>query len=305
MAVALGNLGQDTTFPTMVDLQPGAIGFSCVFRGELLSLDRPRVMGIVNCTPDSFFDGDPKARAEERVAHGVQLWEEGADILDLGGQSTRPGAAEVGADAEWDRVGPVLEGLCARIPGVRISIDTYHPSVAHRALDAGAGMVNDVRGLNHPAMWETLARHRASYVLMHMQGTPATMQQAPHYTSVVTDVYRDLGQSLMEARAAGVGDVVLDVGFGFGKTIAHNYELLRALPDFQLLGAPLLVGVSRKSMVYKPLQTGPEGALLGTTALHAWALDRGAHLLRVHDVAAAVQTITLFQQLRNPETGLN
>jgi dihydropteroate synthase len=271
--------------------------YACSFGGNLLTLEKPRIMGIVNCTPDSFYDGDPQGSEEERVERGIRLWREGADILDLGGQSTRPGARDVGPEEEWARIAPVLTGICQALPDVRISVDTFHPKVADRALSGGAGMVNDVQGLDHPAMWEVVAHHRASYVLMHMQGTPADMQDRPTYRDVVTDVYRDLGKSMLRAREAGVGDLVLDVGFGFGKTARDNFQLLAYLATFKTLGAPLLVGVSRKSMIYKTLGSTPEQALNGTTALHAWALERGAHLLRVHDVKEARETLLLHSEL--------
>lgn len=267
-----------------------------------MTLEIPRIMGIVNCTPDSFYDGNPRESEGERVARGIRLWREGADILDLGGQSTRPGAVEVGAEEEWARVEPVLAGLREALPDVRISVDTFHPWVADRALSAGAGMINDVKGLDHPAMWEVVAQHRASYVLMHMQGTPATMQHRPAYAAVVTDVFRELGRSMLAAREAGVGDLLLDVGLGFGKSIRDNFQLLSQLASFHHLGAPLLVGVSRKSMIYKTLGCTPEAALNGTTALHAWALDRGAQVLRVHDVVEARETILLHREMLHGET---
>lgn len=266
--------------------------------GRLLALDRPRVMGILNCTPDSFYDGGRHGEPQGAVAHGLALLEAGADLVDVGGQSTRPGAVDVGVEAEWDRVAPVIEGLLAARPDAAISVDTFHAEVARRALGLGAAMVNDVTGGRDPDMWPVVAAAGAAYCLMHLQGTPATMQDAPRYEDVVDAVYAHLDAGLHAAREAGISDVVLDPGFGFGKSLTHNYALLDALDRFHVLGAPLLVGVSRKSMVWRPLGSSSEDALNGTTALHAWALERGAHLLRVHDVGPAREAVELFALMR-------
>lgn len=264
--------------------------YSLNVRGTLLPLDRPRLMAVVNCTPDSFYAGSRGGT----VAHATALWDEGADFIDLGGASTRPGATEVSAAEEWERIRPVLEGVLAARPAARISVDTFRAEVARKAVEAGAVLINDISGGTYdPEMYAAVAAAGVPYVLTHVQGTPATMQAAPHYEDVVMEVHKGLGSRLAEAREAGIGDVLLDVGFGFGKTTEHNYALLANLDLFHSLGAPLLVGVSRKSMVYKPLQITPEAALNGTTALHAWALERGAHVLRVHDVAAAREVLTL------------
>ena len=229
------------------------------------------------------------------MAHATALWDEGADFIDLGGASTRPGATEVSAAEEWERLRPVLEGVLAARPAARISVDTFRAEVARKAVEAGAVLINDISGGTYdPEMYAAVAAAGVPYVLTRVQGTPATMQAAPHYEDVVMEVHKGLGSRLAEAREAGIGDVLLDVGFGFGKTTEHNYALLANLDLFHSLGAPLLVGVSRKSMVYKPLQITPEAALNGTTALHAWALERGAHVLRVHDVAAAREVLTLY-----------
>ena len=222
----------------------------------------------------------------------------GADILDVGGQTTKPGAIELGADEEWSRIHPVLEGLLEAEPDCRISVDTFHASVAQRALELGAAMINDVTGGRDPEMWPVVADFGAPYCLMHMQGTPATMQDHPQYDDVVDSVYAYLDERLHAAREAGLSDVLLDPGFGFGKTIAHNYALLEGLDRLQALGAPLLVGLSRKSMIWKPLGSHPEHALNGTTALHAWAIERGAHVLRVHDVVEAREILVLHALMR-------
>lgn len=268
--------------------------YSLNLGGTLLALDRPRLMAVVNCTPDSFYS----ASRGGSVAQAVSAWDAGADFIDLGGASTRPGAPEVSPADEWERIRPVLEGLLEVRPHARISVDTYRAEVARKAVESGAMLVNDISGGTlDPEMFAAVAAAGVPYVLTHVQGTPATMQAAPHYEDVVLEVHKALGMRLAEAREAGIGDVLLDVGFGFGKTLKHNYALLANLGMFHSLGAPLLVGVSRKSMVYKPLGITPEAALNGSTALHAWALHRGAHLLRVHDVTAAREVLTLFELL--------
>ena len=260
-------------------------------------------MGILNLTPDSFHDGGVWNDTGRAVAQAERMLQDGADILDLGAQSTRPGAALVGADEEWARLSPVLAALKQSHPDALLSIDTFHASVAQRALDAGADLINDVSGGDaDPEMWKVVADARAPYVMMHMQGTPATMQVNPTYSDVVSEVYQNLQTKLFRAYDAGVTDVIADVGFGFGKTVAHNYALLDALPEFLALECPVLVGVSRKSMIQKVLRTDSDGALNGTTALHAWAVDRGAHLLRAHDVAEAVEVVKLHQALRESRT---
>lgn len=270
------------------------------FKSQLMTLDAPRVMGILNCTPDSFYDGGAHGWAKGQTAHGLHLLAQGADMLDIGGASTRPGAAPVPPGEEWHRIQPVLEGLLEVAPEAIVSVDTYHASVAARALDAGALMINDVTGGDgDPDMWPTVAAAGVPYVLMHMQGTPQTMQQSPTYPKgVATEVYHSLLHRIAAAREAGIGDVVADVGFGFGKTLDQNFQLLHSLDSFALLDVPLLVGVSRKSMIHKALDVSPADALNGTTALHAWALERGAHILRVHDTKEAVETIKLHRLLQ-------
>ena len=224
-------------------------------RGSLRSFHQTWVMGILNLTPDSFHDGGAWNDTGRAVAQAGRMLQDGADILDLGAQSTRPGAEQVGADEEWARLSPVLAALKQSHPGALLSIDTFHASVAQRALDAGADLINDVSGGDaDPEMWKVVADARAPYVMMHMQGTPATMQANPTYSDVVSEVYQNLQTKLFRAYDAGVTDVIADVGFGFGKTVAHNYALLDALPEFLALECPILVGVSRKSMIQKVLE---------------------------------------------------
>ncbi len=276
---------------------------SITLRGSVVNFHQPWVMGILNLTPDSFHDGGAWERPVAALGQAERMLNEGADVLDLGAQSTRPGAAMLGPETEWQRLEPVLVSLKKAQPGAILSVDTFCAEVARRALEEGADMINDVSGGDaDPDMWAVVAQARAPYVLMHMQGTPATMQDNPTYDDVVHEVVTHLQRRVHAAYQAGVTDVVADVGFGFGKTVAHNYALLDALDQFHELRCPLLAGVSRKSMIQKVLGVDSQRALNGTTALHAWALDRGAHILRVHDVAEAKEAVTLHQALVQSRT---
>ena len=266
--------------------------------GSAEGFHEPCIMGILNVTPDSFHDGGKHNSLDAAVAQASRMLEEGADVLDLGAQSTRPGAEQVGAEEEWRRLAPVLRAIQDKHPNTVLSIDTFHPIVAERALQKGAHWINDVTGGNE-TMWQVVADADCPYVMMHMQGTPATMQQNPTYDDVVQDILTALGGRVKQATACGVRKIILGVGFGFGKTVAHNYALLQSLDAFRALQRPLLVGVSRKSMIQKVLNVSSDEALNGTTALHAWALDRGAQILRVHDVREAREVRDLHRAL-NP-----
>lgn len=268
-------------------------------RGQLLDLSRPVVMGILNVTPDSFFDGGRYTGVEAALKQAEKMLAEGATILDVGGASSRPGAAEVSEKEELERVIPVIEGIKSHFSEAIISIDTWRASVAKAAVEAGASMVNDISGGQFDArMFETVAVLDTPYILMHIQGTPDTMQQNPHYEDVVTEVLDFFIQKIEKLRALGVKDIVLDPGFGFGKTVEHNYQLLRNLHVFpNVTGLPVLAGISRKSMICKVLKVNPENALNGTTALHMVALQQGAKILRAHDVRAAVEVVKLWEQL--------
>lgn len=269
-----------------------------------LSFEVPRVMGVVNCTPDSFFAGSRAKSAEEAVAHGIHMLEAGADILDIGGQSSRPGATEIGPDEEWKRIEGAIKGILDRRPEALLSVDTFHHEVAARALAEGAFMINDIyAGLRDSQMMQVMQASGAPYAIMHMQGTPLTMQDHPAYHNITLEVLEWFKLRLSALTESGINQVMLDVGFGFGKTLQHNFQLLNDLEDFAQLQAPLLVGVSRKSMVYKSLGITPENALNGTTALHAWALDRGAHMIRVHDVLEAREVLLLHQALNERPFG--
>jgi dihydropteroate synthase len=268
------------------------------FRGKLVVLKSPMVMGIINVTPDSFFRQSRQMGLEAIVARAGQMLAEGADILDIGGQSTRPGADEVGAEAELERVLPAIDAIAAHYPEALISVDTFQAKVAQAAVAAGACMVNDVSGgLADDHMLETVGRLHVPYVCMHMRGTPKTMQSQTDYQDVLQEVMDYFIQRLETCRAAGIHDVIIDPGFGFAKTIQQNFDLLRRLEVFDILNVPLLAGISRKSTIYKTLGVSPEEALNGTTVLHTVALLKGAAILRVHDVKEAVEAVKLVGAL--------
>jgi dihydropteroate synthase len=264
--------------------------------GRLLLIDEPIVMGIINTTPDSFFADSQKMSVDGALRKAEQMLNEGATILDIGGQSTKPGSEQVGADEETRRVLPIIEAISKAFPSAYLSVDTFYAAVAKAAVEAGACIVNDVSGGEMDVeMLSTVAALKAPYVCMHMQGKPSDMQTNPTYANVVLDVLDYFIAQKNACKNAGIKDVIFDVGFGFGKTIAHNFQLLKNLATFKMLDAPMLVGLSRKSMIYKSLQTTAEQALNGTTALNSLALQNGANILRVHDVQAAVETIKLYQ----------
>ncbi|TDK33415.1 dihydropteroate synthase [Luteimonas terrae] len=264
--------------------------------GRVLRLDRPRVMGIVNVTPDSFSDGGAHDTTEAAIAHGVRLAGEGADILDIGGESTRPGAEDVSVEEELRRVVPVIEGLAAQT-ALPISIDTSKPEVMRAAVAAGAGMINDVYGLRREGALEAAASLGVPVVLMHMLGEPRGMQDAPNYDDVVGDVHRFLAERIFSAEMAGIArrHIVVDPGFGFGKTTAHNMALLAQLQRFGELGVPVLAGLSRKRSIGE--LTGrevPADRVAGSVAAHLIAAQYGARILRVHDVAATVDALKVW-----------
>ncbi|TPE45355.1 dihydropteroate synthase [Pontibacter mangrovi] len=268
-------------------------------RGKLLSLEVPQVMGILNLTPDSFYPGSRLSSTEEAVRKAAQMLTDGADILDIGGYSTRPGAAEVSAQEEQDRILPAIEAIAAHFPEAILSVDTFRASVAEASIAAGAHMINDVGGgLLDEAMFETVARLQVPYILMHMRGTPQTMASLTKYDNLVVDVLDELQGQLARLQQLGVKDVILDPGFGFAKTVEQNFELLRHLEDFRILGLPLLAGMSRKSMVYKLLGIHQADALTGTIAVNTVALMKGASILRVHDVKEAKQTVILLEKTK-------
>ncbi len=264
-------------------------------RGRLLDLSTPKVMGIVNVTPDSFYASgrtpDPQA-VERRI---LQLREEGADIVDIGGYSSRPGADDVTPDEEYSRLTVALDALKRLWPEVPVSVDTFRANVARRCVEEwGVDIINDIAGGTlDPAMWQTVAELRVAYVLMHMRGTPATMQSLTDYSDVTAEVITDLSRKVFELRGLGVNDIIIDPGFGFAKTVQQNFILLDELDEFCKMGMPVLAGLSRKSMIWRTLDITPEESLEGTVALNAIALQKGASLLRVHDVKAAKEVVKL------------
>ena len=266
-------------------------------KGTVFSLETPRVMGILNVTPDSFSDGGKYRSVDAALLQAKKMITEGVDIIDVGGYSSRPGAAEVRTQEELDRVIPVLERLSTEIDAV-LSIDTFRAVVAKQAIEAGAHIVNDISaGDDDVTMIPTVAELGVPYIAMHKKGLPQSMQDNPQYGDVVAEVYDYLKQKKKQCVDAGIHDVILDLGYGFGKTLEHNYELLRRLTEFQEIGAPILTGVSRKSMVFRALGVNASEALNGTTFLHAYALQGGSSILRVHDVKEAVECVKLWKRV--------
>jgi len=277
--------------------------FAINLRGRLYSLEEPRVMGIVNVTPDSFY-ADSRTKTEADIERRVEMMlTQGADMLDLGGYSSRPGAAEVSVDEESRRLALGLKVVRRLAPEIPVSVDTFRSLVARRCVvDWDADIINDISGgLLDPQMASTVASLQVPAVVMHTRGTPATMQQLTHYAHPVADVLAELAMRVSEFRRAGVADVIADPGFGFAKTVEQNYQLMASLREFRALEAPLLVGISRKSMIFKPLNITPAESLPGTITLNMAALERGASILRVHDVAEAVQTVKIFKMLHTAE----
>lgn len=273
--------------------------------GRLLDLSTPQVMGILNVTPDSFYAGS-RMQTETQIATRVeQMLEEGADMIDIGAYSSRPGAADISVQEEMDRLRAGLRIVRRMHPDAIVSVDTFRAAVACMCVEEyGVAIVNDISGGEMDKdMFPTVARLGVPYVLMHMQGTPQNMQQQPHYDSLLGDIFRYFARKVQQLRDLGAKDIVLDPGFGFGKTLEHNYELLAHLEDFRIFGLPLLVGVSRKSMVYNLLGTTPAEALNSTTAVNTVCLMKGADILRVHDVRQAVEAIKIITKMKETVNG--
>jgi dihydropteroate synthase len=270
---------------------------SLQLNGQLLSLEKPVLMGILNLTPDSFFEGSRFAEPAQLMSRLRQMESEGVDIIDLGGQSTRPGATRISATEEWERVKPALGLISEYFPHIPVSIDTFYSEVASRAIQAGAAMINDVSaGQMDPAMFSTVAQLHVPYVLMHMKGDPQTMQKQAEYSDVVGEVIKFFSEKINELISLGVADVVLDPGFGFGKTQVHNYTLLKHMEEFSIFNLPILVGVSRKKMIQNLVQSDAAGSLNGTTAVNMLALQSGAKILRVHDIKEAREAIAVYNE---------
>ena len=262
--------------------------------GNLINFEVPKVMGILNITPDSFFDGGKYNNPTAILSQVEKMLSEGATFIDVGAYSSRPGAKHISEAEELNRIVPVVKLLHQEFTDILISVDTFRSNVALECVKNGACMVNDISaGTMDATMFQTIATLQVPYCIMHMQGTPQTMQKNPTYTNVVQDVFYFFSKKLTELRLLGVNDIIADVGFGFGKTLAHNYQLLNQLAHFKNLDIPLLVGLSRKSMLFKPLEISQKNALNATTSANTIALLNGASMLRVHDVKEAVEAIKI------------
>jgi dihydropteroate synthase len=264
-------------------------------KGKMIDLSQPLVMGIINATPDSFYEGHLQLGTEEMLIMAGKMIAEGAAILEIGGQSTRPGSQPIPVDEEMGRVIPVIESVHTRYPDTIISIDTYHSLVAKTAVEAGASIVNDISAGNlDKEMIPTVAYLNVPYICMHMQGRPASMQKDPQYENVVMEVLDFFIAKVEECSKAGIKDIIIDPGFGFGKTTEHNFQLLKNLGVFSMISRPILAGLSRKGAIYKTLGVTAAEALNGTTVLNTMALLNGAAVLRVHDVKEAREAVTLY-----------
>ncbi|MEP3373933.1 MAG: dihydropteroate synthase [Maribacter dokdonensis] len=266
--------------------------------GKLISLERPKIMGILNVTPDSFFDGG-KYKDEASVLNQVdKMLNEGATFIDVGAYSSRPGAKEVDEDTELKRITPIVSLIINKFPDVILSIDTFRSNVAKACIENGAAIVNDISaGLHDVNMLSTVAKLNVPYIMMHMRGTPKNMQQQTDYKNILKEVLFYFSERLAAAKALGVKDIIIDPGFGFAKNLEQNFELLKQMEVISIIEHPLLAGISRKSMIYKTLDVTADQALNGTTALHMACLQKGAKILRVHDVKEAVECTKLYEQL--------
>jgi dihydropteroate synthase len=274
--------------------------FTLNCKGRLLIIHEPIVMGILNITPDSFYAGSRFLENNRIIDTVGRMIEDGVTIIDIGGQSTRPGAEKIATDEEAERVVPVIETIRKTFPNLFISVDTYYAAVARHSVIAGADIVNDISaGLLDPGMPEAVAQLNVPIIAMHMKGTPQTMQGLAHYEHLIPEILEYFIERISHLEAAGIKDIILDPGFGFAKTIEQNFLLLAGLGNLKILQKPVLAGLSRKSMIYKTLKTTPEASLNGTTALNTIALTKGANILRVHDVKEAAECIKLTSQLQS------
>ena len=267
--------------------------------GKIMNLSTPRVMGIINATPDSFYGGSRVSEPALALEKAREMINQGADILDVGAVSSRPGSQEISETEELERLSPVLEAIREDFPDFPVSVDTWRAGVARTVRERfGIQLINDISaGSFDPDMFPTMAKLEIPYIIMHMQGSPANMQDDPAYENLVDDLLQFFAERVYKLRKLGLNDIVIDPGFGFGKTLEQNYKLLGQLDSFRILELPLMAGISRKSMIYKLLESEPDDALNGTTAAHMALLLKGANLLRVHDVQAAVETVKIFQQI--------
>ena len=267
-------------------------------KGQLIDLTEPKVMGILNVTPNSFFDGGKHSDLKAILSQVEKMLSEGATFIDIGGYSSKPSAEFVSEDEELERLLPVVQQIVREFPTAILSIDTFRSKVAQATIENGAAIINDISaGKLDDTMLETVAQLQVPYIMMHMKGTPQTMQSMSQYGNIIKEMVFYFSERVAQARSLGINDIIIDPGFGFAKTIQQNFEVLNKLELFQMLELPLLAGVSRKSMIYKTLETTPEFALNGTTSLNTIALLKGAKILRVHDVKEAVECVTLYHQL--------
>lgn len=267
--------------------------------GRLIDLTIPKVMGIINVTPDSFYANSRQESMNSILEQAEKMLNDGATFIDVGGYSSRPNSSDVSEEEELARVVPAIQAILKQFPKAVLSVDTFRSSVARQAVEAGAMMVNDISGGElDKKMFSTVAELKVPYLLMHMRGTPQTMTQHTQYEDVIKEVMDYFHPKIYQLCSLGVKDCIVDVGFGFSKTVEQNFQLLDALSYYQMLGKPLLVGISRKSMIWRSLNTNAEGALNGTTALHVVALQKGASILRVHDVKEAVEIVQLMEKLK-------
>ena len=270
--------------------------------GTLVDISIPKVMGIINVTPDSFYDGGRTTVVRDIIAQAERMIHYGATFLDIGGYSSRPGAANISEEEELERVIPAIEAIKKEFPETHLSIDTFRSKVAKNAVEAGAAIVNDISGGSlDEVMFETVAKLGVPYILMHLKGNPQTMNSLAQYENITKEVLYYFSEKIAKARAAGINDIIVDPGFGFAKTTAHNFELLHHLELLTALEVPYLVGLSRKSTIYKTLEITPEEALNGTSVLNTIALQKGASILRVHDVKEAMECVTLVQAINNTD----
>ena len=268
-------------------------------KGNLIDLSTPKVMGVINLTPDSFYDGGKLTSEKEILLQANKMLQEGATFLDLGAYSSRPGAQFVSEKEEIHRLLPVIKILLNEFPETLLSIDTFRSNVANESIYAGASLINDISaGTLDDHMFKIIAQHQVPYVMMHMRGTPETMMQNTDYTDLTKEVIYYFSERIAKARSFGINDLIADPGFGFSKTLDQNYDLFNDLELFRYLNAPLLIGISRKSMIQKKIKTTAADSLNGTTALHAIAIQKGVSILRVHDVKEAFETINLLQNLK-------
>ncbi|APA00687.1 dihydropteroate synthase [Flavobacterium commune] len=269
-------------------------------KGQLIDLSQPKVMGILNITPNSFFDGGKYSSEEEIIAKVEKMLAEGATFIDIGAYSSKPSAEYVSEEEELNRIVPVVQLLVKHFPEILISIDTFRSEVARACIENGAAMINDISAGNlDDKMLEIIAQYNVPYIMMHMRGTPQNMQSMTEYEDIVKEVLLYFSEKISQARSLGINDLIVDPGFGFAKTITQNYEVMRKLELFHILELPILIGISRKSMIHKTLEITADEALNGTTVLNTIALTKGAQILRVHDVAAAVECVKLFEKLNS------